>query len=263
MPIITIISDWTMTDFYLSAMKGRILNLMPYAKIIDISHTKENANINQTAFILNHSYKNYPNRTIHLICIGTELKKNENYLIVHRDSQYFIAKDSGIFSLIFNQEQISDEVIIKADLSKYQITTFPELDIFTDLAQKIVETQDIIQIGERLENYKKLYLLNPTYEKDLILGRVIYIDGYGNAITNISYELFEQVGKQRNMTIYVKTNRTKITKISKKYYHTTDGDILAIFNSLGLLEIAQYKGNISEIYNFDHDTSVRINFENI
>jgi len=259
MALITLISDWQTNGFYLSAVKGLLLNLITNINIIDISHDIENHNINQAAFILKHSYKNFPAKTIHLVCIASETLDNENYVIIETENQYFIGSDNGIFGLIFEEKPTK---IVRPDLSGFEINTFPELNIFTQLAQKIVENDNIELLGEKISNYKKSFLLNATYEENSILGKIIFIDSFSNAISNISKELFEKVGKGRKMTIYIKTNRIKINQINTKYSDTEPGDILAIFNSQNLLEIAQFKGKLSELYNLDYNTSIRINFDN-
>jgi len=259
MSLITLISDWQANSFYLSSVKGCLLNLIDDLKIIDISHDIEIYNINKAAFIIKNSYKNFPPKTIHLICIASEPAANEDYIVIEANNQYFIGSDNGIFGLIFDEKPTK---IVKPNLNDFEINTFPELNIFTKLAKKITENYDIESLGDKIPSFKKSFLFNATYDENYILGKIIYIDAFKNAISNISKQLFEEIGKGRKMTIYVKTNRIKITKINTKYNQTEPGDILAIFNSLDLLEIAQFKGKISDLYNLDCDTAIRINFEN-
>jgi len=94
----------------------------------------------------------------------------------------------------------------------------------------------------------------------VIIGSVVYIDSYSNAITNITADLFYRIGNKRKFQIFVQSNTNKITKINKTYNETTEGELLALFNSLDLLEIAMNGGPAAQILSLDLDSTVRIRF---
>ena len=98
----------------------------------------------------------------------------------------------------------------------------------------------------------------PTIDESTINGSVIYIDSFRNAITNISRELFDQIGKGRPFEIFVQSNHYKINRINKKYSDSSTGEMLALFNSLGLLEIAINSGNAADLLNLSVNSVVRI-----
>ena len=93
-----------------------------------------------------------------------------------------------------------------------------------------------------------MYAIRSYY---VIMGKVLFIDPFKNVVTNISESLFNQISKDRKFAIFVKSNRNKIEKINKKYSESGGGELLAIFNSFGYLELAQYKGKIAEILSID------------
>ena len=99
-----------------------------------------------------------------------------------------------------------------------------------------------------------------SINESVIAGSVIYIDSYQNAITNISRELFEKIGKGRPFEILVQSYHYKINRINKTYNETSDGELLAIFNSVGLLEIAINRGKVAELLNIGLHSNIRVKF---
>jgi len=257
MSVITLISDWQPNSIYLSAVKGQLFSKITDAKIVDISHSIDPFNINQAAFILKNTFKSFPEKTIHLVCISSETKANEDYVIIFYENHYFVGSDNGIFGLIFDH---APNKIVKVNINLFDVTTFPELSIFVNIAVKISNEEQIETLGELTTSYKKLFPLSATYDEDVIQGKVIYIDAFKNAVSNISKELFEQTGKGRKFSIFIKSNRNKIDTINKKYSDSESGEIFAIFNSMNLLEFGQFKGCISELLAIDIETVIRVNF---
>ncbi|MPM95371.1 hypothetical protein SDC9_142525 [bioreactor metagenome] len=100
-----------------------------------------------------------------------------------------------------------------------------------------------------------------VYNDDSITGRVVYIDSFGNAVTNIDKSLFDRVHRARNYTIYIQGPYSKIRYISSGYSSHYPGQIFALFNSLGLLELGVYQGNIATLENINTATEIKIRFD--
>ena len=122
--------------------------------------------------------------------------------------------------------------------------------------------EKISDLGNQVNNYEKRIPLRATIEETGITGSIIYIDSYQNAITNITKDLFERIGKNRVFEILVQSNYYKLNKINRTYGETSVGEILALFNSLNLLEIAINNGNAAELLNLTVGSTIRINFKN-
>ncbi len=257
MAIITLTSDWGSKDHYLGAVKGKILKLLPEARIIDISHNITPFNIEQAAFIIKNSYTNFPEGTIHIIAINTEESTTHPHTIVFIDGQYFIGTDTGIFSLIFNKKP--DKIIELDILQDSDYFTFSTRDRFVNAAVRLANGEDLEKLGDLKNSINQKILFEPVSEKNLIKGIVSYIDSYENLITNISEKLFKQVGNGRAFSIFFRTNI--INRINKSYNDAPEGEILAIFSSTGLLQIAINKGNASSLLGMNHKDTIRIEFE--
>lgn len=257
MSLLTIISDWKYTDYYLGILKGDLKSKINDIEIIDIKHDVDSFNISQAAFITNFSYKHFPKGTIHLIAVKSEATPKHKHIIIKDKGHYFICADNGIPGLIFKE---NPELIVKLETVEIQ-TTFPELAIFTKAAKFISEGGDITELGETVEHIHRQLEFLPGINADYIAGTVIYNDSYGNAITNISKEVFEKYGKARDFEINFVSTRYVIKTISSNYSEVDNGEKLAVFNSIGLLELAQNNGNAKNLLGLEKGTDIKIKFK--
>ena len=256
MSIITLTTDWKANDFYVGAVKGAIISECPEATIIDITHQVQTYNIAQAAFILRNSYNHYPKGTIHIIGVNSESSKKHPYVVIKADGHYFIGAANGIFGLMFDEKP---EIIVKTK-SEDGLSSFPELSFFSKTACDLSKGKDILELGERISDLSQQIPIIPAVDENVITGSIIYIDSYENAITNISQDLFNKAGKNRKFEILIKSNSNRINKINKTYDETSIGELLAIFNSLNLLEIAINKGKVCELLDLNINTTIRIKF---
>jgi S-adenosyl-L-methionine hydrolase (adenosine-forming) len=257
MNFITLISDWNSADYYIGAIKGRILGICSKAQIIDLNHQISSYNLNQTAFILKNSYRNFPNGSIHIIAVNSEASKDKPFVVVFYDGHYFIGADNGVFHLFMDG---LPEKIIELSSQK-AISSFPELEIFALAAANLANGIPMEKLGIVKEKLFRQLPMLPSIEDSVIIGKVIYIDSYQNIITNVNKETFEQVGKNRNFIIYVQSKGNKIFRINQTYNESPEGELLALFNSVGYLEIAIRKGKVAELFNLTTNSTVRIVFD--
>ncbi len=256
MAIITLLSDWGYTDYYLSSVKGHILKLMPEAKIIDITHNVPPFDIHVASYILSNSYHHFPDGTIHIIGLNTTASIETPHLVVKYKEHYFIGADTGIFSLLIGKDEPQE--IIEIDiLQDSNYFTFSERDVFVKVAIHIAEGKPIEELGETYSNIQLMSLINPIIDKDKIGGYVEYIDSYSNIITNISEEVFLNFTRNKKFKISISPMHY-ITKLSKSYMDVPKSKLLALINSSGKLEIAQNEGNIADILNLSIGDPINI-----
>lgn len=264
MAIVTLTSDWGIKDHYLASVKGSLLKAIPNVNIIDISHDVPSFDIYQASFILKNCYKSFPANTIHIIAMNSESSIDNPHIIVRADNQYFIGSDNGIFSLIFLEKPSKIiEIEIIQDSDKF---TFSSKDVFVKVAQHLSEGKPMEEIGFAKESLNKLMSFEPVIESDEthtnIIGKVIYIDRYENAIVNIRKELFDQIGKGRPFTISFNSFSNSIRRISQSYGDVSISDMVAIFDSNDLLELAINQGNAGSLLGLKLDSRIRISFVN-
>lgn len=257
MPVITLTTDWNARDFYVGTIKGKILTRCPNVNIIDISHQIQAFNINQAAFIVRNCYYNFPRGSVHIVAVNTEGGKDKPYLVISNDGHYFISTDNGIIGLICND---NPEKIIKIK-STEPVTSFSALSVFADTACRLYSGEKIETLGTIVKEFDRKIPIRAVIEESVINGSVIYIDSFRNAITNIPQDLFDRVGKGMSFEIFVQSNYYRIRKINKFYHETSPGEILALFNSVGLLEIAINSGKAADLLNLSVNSNIRIKFQ--
>lgn len=243
MAIITLTSDYGKKDYFNAAIKGAILSQSPEIKIVDISHEISPFNIQEAAYILKNAYHHFPKRTIHIIGIDSEAIKEKNHIICVYNNHYFIGADTGIFSLMF--PNIKAEQIIALNIAQESDSiAFPMKDVFVKAACHINRGGSINIIGRHINNLKEAKDFQPTLsiDKKIIKGQIIYIDHYGNLISNITETFFNKSVAGKKFEIIL-PRKNIINSIKKIYSQAIEGEMLALFNSAGHLEIAINKGD--------------------
>ena len=252
MPIITLTTDFGIKDHFIANIKGAILTELPQVNIVDISHQISPFNILEAAYIIQNSYKSFPLGTIHIIGVDSELNPENKHLVLKFEGQYFICADNWIISMACLN--IEPEKIVEINIHDKLISNFSVLDVFVKVACHISRGGKLEVIGKSIDKIKSVKNITPfiNESKNQIIGNVIYIDNYGNVITNITKPFFREISKSREFEISVRSYKFK--KIHSKYSdivnfsideskRNNDGQALAIFNSSLNLEIAIYKSN--------------------
>jgi len=255
-PLITLTTDWGQFDYYMGMLKGSIMSKIPSAQIVDLSHSIPSFNIHNAAFVVKNSFKSFPTGTIHLVLINTEDSTSDRLIICYYDGHYFVTPDNGILGLLFSS--LPDD-IYAVPLEKKD-GTFGSLSSFINAIEQIVTPNEEAMANARITDYDKRVSLKATIDESIITGSIVYIDSYQNAITNISKSLFDRVGQNRKYNIFVQSKHNIITNLSTSYNQVAPGELLAIFNSVNLLEIAIRNGNASELLSLSVGGNVRVNF---
>ena len=276
MTFVTLTTDFGHKDYSIAVIKAALLSQIPGVNIIDISHQISPYNHSETAYILKNSYAAFPNGSIHIIGVESEFTPENIHLAMEFDGHFFIGADNGIFSLI--KEELKSNKIVAINIHKSVITSFPVLDVFINVAAHISRDGALEVIGSPVNEIRQLTNIKPVInpERNKILGSVIYIDNYGNVVTNITEKLFNKIGKTRNFMILART--LKFRKIHNSYggsidfslpkeKREEDGKKLALFNSAGHLELAVYKsnpltvGSASSLFGLNYRDPITIEFD--
>ncbi|MFK5971950.1 MAG: SAM-dependent chlorinase/fluorinase [Flavobacteriaceae bacterium] len=275
MSIITLTTDFGQKDHFVGALKGSIYKEISDAKIVDISHRISPFNIQECAYILENSYKSFPEGTIHIVGVDSEPTPENQHIAVLVDGHYFISANNGVIGLI--SSEIKPEKIIEINIPNPIHGSFPVMDVFVKVACHIARGGTLEVVGKPFDGLKDLRGFAPTVTDNgnKIIGSVIYIDNYGNVVTNIHKNFFEAYRKGRDFELNART--TKIRQIHNTYSDIINfdlkkskrkgaGDKLAIFNSSDYIELAIYKsdlntvGGASTLLGLDYRDTITINF---
>lgn len=276
MAIITLTTDFGLKDHFVGAIKGTIYRELEDARIVDISHAISPFNIQECAYILKNSYKAFPEGSIHIVGVDSEQTPENQHIAVFVDNHYFISANNGVISLITTA--IKPEKVVEIQIPNSVHGSFPVLDVFVQVACHLSRGGTLEVIGKPFRELKELREFAPRVTNDgqTIVGSVIYIDNYGNVITNIEKSLFEAYRKGRNFELNARNK--KITRIYNAYSDIINfeldkqqrkgpGDLLALFNSAEYIELAIYKsdlatvGGAATLLGLDYRDTIIINFE--
>jgi len=256
MPIITLTTDFGEKDHFAGAVKGAIYSELSDIRIVDVSHSISPFNIIEAAYTIQNAYNSFPKGTIHIVGIDSELTPENKHIAVKLDDHYFICANNGIMSMIC--QDIAPEKIVEINIHDKIQTSFPVLDVFVKLACHIARGGTLEVIGKVINNIKPIKYLLPFVndEKTQIIGTVIYVDNYGNVITNIKRKFFENIQKTRNYEIAARNY--KFREVHNNYSdiinfdtpeekRNDEGKALVVFNASDYLEIAVYKSNCGTV----------------
>jgi S-adenosylmethionine hydrolase len=256
MAIITLTTDFGEIDHFAGAIKVAIYSELPDVRIVDISHSVSPFSIPEAAYIIQNAYSSFPKGTIHLIGIDSEINEENKHIAIKLDDHYFVCANNGIMSMICSE--IAPEKNVEINIHDKIETSFPVLDVFVKVACHIARGGTLEVIGKLINSIKPIKNLNPFVndDKTQIIGTVIYIDNYGNVVTNIKRKFFENIQKGREFEISARNYKFK--KIHHKYSDIInfsipedkrhdEGKGLVVFNSSNYLEIAVYKSNCATV----------------
>ncbi len=278
MAIITLTTDFGWKDPYVGAVKGAIYKELETATIVDISHDVSPFHIAEAAYIIQNAYDSFPEGTIHIIGVDAEHTPENKHVAIFLNGHYFICADNGVLCLIMSR--LKPEKIVEINIHDRISSNFTTLDVFVKTACHIARGGTLEVIGKTIKSLRSITGIHPNVSDNgnYINGQVIYIDNYGNSVTNISKELFQQVGRGRSFLLSARNERHK--RIYDRYSdivnyemspdrRDVDGKGLVIFNTAGMIEIATYRsnpltvGSASTLFGLQIDAPVIINFENL
>jgi S-adenosyl-L-methionine hydrolase (adenosine-forming) len=255
MPVITLTTEWKSDDIYYGIIKGKLSSMCPGVIIIDNAGNIPAFNISHASFIIRNTFNNYPKGSIHIICVHSEAHTNQDHLIVRARDHFFIGTDNGIFNLILNSDP--DEVI-RLDTDG----TSDELEVFAKAASDLIAGKKPSDIGKSVKTLSERVPLRATIDKDVIIGSIIFIDSYGNAISNITREVFYRVFENKAYRILIQSNKNYADQISLRYSDVPVGEMLARFNQLDLLEISINGADVSELLSLSIGSVLRVDLSN-
>ena len=261
MSVITLTTDLGLKDFTVSAIKGCIYTLLPTATIVDITHLVPKFDIMQAAFILRNAFYHFPKGSVHIIGVMPYETENNRHIVIEYREHYFIGADNGVFSIIFDEPPKN---IVELDLKLSGTENKflkPTKDIFTQAACHIIKGGTIEMLGNKKDGITERSMFRAIINENSIRGTIIYVDNFGNAITNIPEITYKEVGRGRSFTISFRVPGYDIHEICDSYGQVQPSERLAVFSPTGFLEIAINLGNASELLGLAISDVVTITFK--
>jgi len=248
MPIITLTTDFGEADHYIACMKGVILQLAPGTQIVDVTHAIGAHDVVHGAFVLRQIQDCFPEDTIHVAVVDPGVGTTRRLIAAAYGSQIILAPDNGLVSLVHRDFPLGElRVIENQRLFRSPVSaTFHGRDILAPVAGHLARGTSLEHVGPMINQLEILNLERPTALPDGgIEGQVLYVDHFGNLITNIGEpDLARLPVRGPAMSVYV--GPLRIGPLRHTYGDVNPGEIVAILGSTGMLEIAINRGNAAE-----------------
>lgn len=243
MGIVSLLSDFGLQDASVASAKAILLQQVPDVKIIDISHLLEPFYLQQAAYLLASSYKNFPEGTCHVLFFDIFYEQAPTLMLCEKDGHYFLAPDNGILALAFGREFKDAWKCFELG----QSMAFKDWVKATGLIVLQLQTKKPSELGlPSHELVNRPQPLLPKIDGNTVECHVIHIDRYENVILNINREQFEKIGRNRPFRIQFMRD-DEISQINTHYNDVREGERLCRFNSAGYLEIAINRGNAASL----------------
>ncbi len=243
--LVTLLTDFGETDYFVPSMKGVMLGINSQIRIIDLTHGIPAHGIEQAAFFLKSCYEYYPDGTVHVIVVDPDVGSDRRAILVSTSRYFFLAPDNGVLSYIF-QEETSVEVR-EIENKQYRLdsegVTFDGRDLFAPSAAWLTKGQSPGSYGRLIYDYVTLPDEAPKMNNRVLEGRIMYIDHFGNAITNITstdMDTFRSVTKQECAGLTI--GDLSIRGLKTYYGEGATGLPEILINSNGHLEIFVKQG---------------------
>lgn len=247
MPLISLLTDFGVRDTYAASLKGIILQICPTARIIDITHLVPPQDVAAGAYLLKTVYRDFPHGTIFLAVVDPGVGSSRHALAIKTPDYIFVGPDNGIFSWIVGEEPLFEAR--RLDNPKYWRSevshTFHGRDIFAPVAAHLARGVPIQLLGPPCT---PLVLPSAAIQEtpEELIGAVIHIDHFGNAITNITRQALERFAGKGRITVHIK-NAT-IHGTVKTYADGSPGALCALIGSSDFLEVALVEGSAVSAY---------------
>jgi S-adenosylmethionine hydrolase len=241
-PIITLVTDFGTADPFVGIMKGVMYGINPGARIVDLSHSVPAQDVFCGALILRAAAPYFPRGTIYLGVVDPGVGTSRRPLLIDAEHGFFIGPDNGLLSLALNEHKIRR--ITNLDDDKYFLNptsrTFHGRDIFAPVAAHLSLRLSSEGFGSPADDFTKI-AWPPVVRADACLeGEIIYIDGFGNLITNIEVKDVYWLASTR---LTVSLRNFKLHGLQSSYGSGVGRDLVALINSWGFLEIAKFCGS--------------------
>ncbi len=258
--VITLLTDFGWEDGYIGAIKGVILGINPQCLIVDLAHEISPHDVLGAALVLGHTYPYFPKGTIHVVVVDPGVGGERKPLILATEHYLFVGPDNGVFDLVLRREhgirayELAEKRFFLPQVSQ----TFHGRDVFAPAAAHLSLGVSPEQMGPSvpIEAMVTLDIPNPLIKGEILQGEVIYIDHFGNLITNISQEVLG--GFAPDDMVEIEIGGEEVRGLVSSYAEGGKWEIIALWGSGRLLEVSLKENNLHQERGWGKGERVRI-----
>ena len=256
--VITLMTDFGTSDHYVGVMKGVILNINPQVQIVDLTHAIPPQDINGAAFLIDSAYRYFPTGTIHVVVVDPGVGSSRRAIVCRTATAYFVCPDNGLLThILCNEEHIHAVAVENSAYFLPQMSnTFHGRDIFAPIAAHLSRGVPIDELGNPVAQPVQFPVPHPEVTAEAIIGHVIWIDSFGNLVTNISHDILESLEQKNDVVIHA--GSAQLSHLNRSYAESAIGEVLAIVGSSNRLEISINQGDAAQVLGLKRGDTITI-----
>jgi S-adenosylmethionine hydrolase len=231
-------------------MKGVILEIVPEAAIVDITHAVQAFDVLDGAIAISQTYSYFPTGTVHMVVVDPGVGTARRPIIASSDGYHFVAPDNGVLSMVYAKEErihvrhITSEHYFRQPVS----STFHGRDIFAPVAAYLAKMVDSHKFGEEVTDFVRFAAPKPKPAGDnRIRAVVLKVDRFGNLITNITPEDVPALFGPKAGSFKIVVGGSEITSIHSAFAEGEPGEVFGILGSMGYLEIVANRAAAAQV----------------
>lgn len=256
-PLITLTTDFGTADWFVGVMKGVLLGLNPRIQVVDLTHEISPGDLPAGAFALMTSCRYFPKGSIHVAVIDPGVGSRRQAIAVETEDYFFVGPDNGVLSWALRHQRLRRVVSLEnpAYFRKPVSHTFHGRDVFAPVAAHLTRGVSMSKLGPALRTFQRLKWPETKSSSGIVFGEVLYLDRFGNALTNIDATSLEELTVQ---TLRVGIDRRPAFPVAEYYQAVPQGAPVAILGSSGFLEIAVNGGSAARRLGLKTGTKVKV-----
>lgn len=246
MPVITLTTDFGVSDHFVGVIKGVILGLAPRATVVDITHAITPQNVTEAAFVIGQAWPYFPKKTIHVVVVDPGVGSARRPILCAAGGQFFIAPDNGVLSMVYDAgkcavREISNRRVMLKEISR----TFHGRDVFAPAAGHLARGMAPARFGKTIGDYIRIAEALPARTAaDTWTGAILKVDHFGNLITNFPIADFAGV---KTRPFELRAGAERIRRLALTYAECAIGEVFAIVGSAGFIEIAANQASAAKL----------------
>ena len=254
---VTLTTDWG-DDLYAGMACGALLRALPGASLVTLSHHIAPFQLVEAVHVLRTGYVHFPPGTVHILSVNGEQSVRIPYVALRHDGHFFVGADNGFAGLL--TDVAPEEMVCIEKFTDAGSASFAALSVLIPAAAWLAGGGRLSDLGRPYASSVHVRNVLPSMTSASMVGRAVYIDSYRNVVTNITRHDFERAARGRAFEIWVGSAHYRITKISERYGDVPDGELVALFNVSGFMEIAMNKGALADMLSLSLQSTVLVKF---
>ena len=245
-PIVTLTTDFGLTDHFTGVMKAVILKICPSAEIVDISHQVNQFEVTEGAFLISQAFPYFPKKTVHVVVVDPGVGSARRPILVEAAGQYLIGPDNGVLSMVYSREKAKVREITAEKFWLQPVSrTFHGRDIFAPSGAHLAKDGAPARFGKLIEDYLRIGFQKPSrMSKRAWMGTILKIDHFGNLITNFHVNDFPEI---RERAFEMSVGIQKVHRLALHYADAGPNEVCVIAGSSGYLEVSVNQGSAARI----------------